>query len=696
MGPSRTRWSRSSSQRRLKYLYLLFDPDDEVYTHGKYVFTTEAHPLPLDLSEMAGQGAAASQQSGPFPGMEGIGLRRLEGFGGASEEELLDAADQAANEAFAEAEREREEAADVARSLAQLQGLADPEDSEPALPVAALPEDGGGGSEDGAEPTPVLVGACLLPSQLNREGTYGDGDNRLPAGYTTLPSIEQALANSPRGFGLTPPPEQQQQAQQQQQVPPQPQVPDAVPQQPQQQQQPQQPQQQQVPAQQGGADGGAAAASEGAGEEGDVEGGHDALHTADAELVLRRGALLPILESAIRQPSLLQRHAEHAIEHDALQAFIEDGGEEDDDLHGMLFETLFERRPELTPALHEMRDTLALRRRVTSSRRTEQAAATTTPTPQQQQVTAAAAAVTAAAAASPPQQQRAPTQEEIDAAREFGFELVGATSSSGDTAPATPTTTSSTSVPATPAADESPLDNAGRNAPSGVPQTIEMNGQKVQVTFQDVPEQIQVIQGQGEPQRDTSVQLNPGEKLYHQPGSEVRYRSAGGDERVATQQQIAYAMQQAINQLPEGGGEIHIPAEQVAQFLQQAQAGPGRRRLLAVLLAVVLAVLAQAARQSSFRMALFSRSQATKMRLLLLSPVRSVVSSFTAPKLLLLRRRRWVVVGFLPAFRWLAAVFPAVCHRRFSLDQTVFRCLGQTVLSCLRVFRSLDPTANRL
>ncbi|EOD25368.1 hypothetical protein EMIHUDRAFT_237798 [Emiliania huxleyi CCMP1516] len=33
----------------LKYLYLLFDPDDAVYTHGKYVFTTEAHPLPLAL-----------------------------------------------------------------------------------------------------------------------------------------------------------------------------------------------------------------------------------------------------------------------------------------------------------------------------------------------------------------------------------------------------------------------------------------------------------------------------------------------------------------------------------------------------------------------------------------------------------------------------------------------------------------------
>ena len=33
----------------LKYLYLLFDPEDAVYEHGKYVFTTEAHPLPLSL-----------------------------------------------------------------------------------------------------------------------------------------------------------------------------------------------------------------------------------------------------------------------------------------------------------------------------------------------------------------------------------------------------------------------------------------------------------------------------------------------------------------------------------------------------------------------------------------------------------------------------------------------------------------------
>ena len=32
-----------------RYLYLLFDPDDSYYDHGRYVFTTEAHPLPLDL-----------------------------------------------------------------------------------------------------------------------------------------------------------------------------------------------------------------------------------------------------------------------------------------------------------------------------------------------------------------------------------------------------------------------------------------------------------------------------------------------------------------------------------------------------------------------------------------------------------------------------------------------------------------------
>ena len=32
-----------------KYLWLLFDDDDAVYRHGEYLFTTEAHPLPLDL-----------------------------------------------------------------------------------------------------------------------------------------------------------------------------------------------------------------------------------------------------------------------------------------------------------------------------------------------------------------------------------------------------------------------------------------------------------------------------------------------------------------------------------------------------------------------------------------------------------------------------------------------------------------------
>ena len=34
----------------LKYLFLLFDPDDLIYEHGAYVFSTEAHPLSLDLT----------------------------------------------------------------------------------------------------------------------------------------------------------------------------------------------------------------------------------------------------------------------------------------------------------------------------------------------------------------------------------------------------------------------------------------------------------------------------------------------------------------------------------------------------------------------------------------------------------------------------------------------------------------------
>ena len=46
-----------------KYLYLLFDPDDEVYEHGKYVFTTEAHILPLDLYNLTGDQEAVEGEA---------------------------------------------------------------------------------------------------------------------------------------------------------------------------------------------------------------------------------------------------------------------------------------------------------------------------------------------------------------------------------------------------------------------------------------------------------------------------------------------------------------------------------------------------------------------------------------------------------------------------------------------------------
>ena len=120
-----------------------------------------------------------------------------------------------------------------------------------------------------------------------------------------------------------------------------------------------------------------------------------------------------------------------------------------------------------------------------------------------------------------------------------------------------------------------------------------MNGQKVQVTFQDVPEQIQVIQGQGVPLRDTSVQLNPGEKLYHQPGSEVRYRSAGGDERWRP---AADCVCDAASDQPAAGGAVRSIFLR-SKSRSSSSAGPalprGRRRPAP--LAVVLAVLAQAA-----------------------------------------------------------------------------------------------------
>ena len=48
----------------LKYLYLLFDPDDEVFEHGKYVFTTEAHPIPLDLKSRIQMAVEKSAKTG--------------------------------------------------------------------------------------------------------------------------------------------------------------------------------------------------------------------------------------------------------------------------------------------------------------------------------------------------------------------------------------------------------------------------------------------------------------------------------------------------------------------------------------------------------------------------------------------------------------------------------------------------------
>ena len=92
----------------LKYLYLLFDPDDEYYTHGNFVFTTEAHPLPLDLSSIGREPVDAPS-------------RRRSDASGAGEAMADAAADAAAAEAEAQAAAEAEEAAEAAVALAQLQ-----------------------------------------------------------------------------------------------------------------------------------------------------------------------------------------------------------------------------------------------------------------------------------------------------------------------------------------------------------------------------------------------------------------------------------------------------------------------------------------------------------------------------------------------------------------------------------------------
>ena len=134
----------------LKYLYLLFDPDDDFYAHGRYVFTTEAHPLPLDLNPNSATQPTTMQP----PSVH----RRHHREAAAADDVAEGSSASAAWVAEMEAEAEAEEAAEVAVALAQLQGLPHPEDDS-STPGGEGGEDGEGGSGE-----PILVGACAMPS----------------------------------------------------------------------------------------------------------------------------------------------------------------------------------------------------------------------------------------------------------------------------------------------------------------------------------------------------------------------------------------------------------------------------------------------------------------------------------------------------------------------------------------------------
>ena len=129
-----------------RYLYLLFDPDDAFYAHGRYVFTTEAHPLPLDLSSVGQASDIAALTRG------GVLAARDASAGGIDPDDAKERAAAAA---------EAEEAAEIAVALAQLQGLPHPDDP---IVDTETDDEPRGGVEDADSSLPLLVGSCALPS----------------------------------------------------------------------------------------------------------------------------------------------------------------------------------------------------------------------------------------------------------------------------------------------------------------------------------------------------------------------------------------------------------------------------------------------------------------------------------------------------------------------------------------------------
>ena len=166
-----------------KYLYLLFDPDDEVYEHGKYVFTTEAHILPLDLYNLTGDQEAVEGEAAEVA----EALRQL-GSGYDDDEETNEEQEGQGGGEGGEGQEEEEEGAR--------------EGGQPANGAAAA---AGGGAARLA-----LHGGCAMPSYKHLLGFYGNA----PHGSNSQVEIEEALKGQQRQQQ-----QQQQEGQQQGQQP---------------------------------------------------------------------------------------------------------------------------------------------------------------------------------------------------------------------------------------------------------------------------------------------------------------------------------------------------------------------------------------------------------------------------------------------------------------------------------------------
>ena len=166
-----------------KYLYLLFDPDDEVYEHGKYVFTTEAHILPLDLYNLTGDQEAVEGEAAEVA----EALRQL-GSDYDDDEETNEEQEGRGGGEGGEGQEEEEEGAR--------------EGGQPANGAAAA---AGGGAARLA-----LHGGCAMPSYKHLLGFYGNA----PHGSNSQVEIEEALKGQQRQQQ-----QQQQEGQQQGQQP---------------------------------------------------------------------------------------------------------------------------------------------------------------------------------------------------------------------------------------------------------------------------------------------------------------------------------------------------------------------------------------------------------------------------------------------------------------------------------------------